>query len=482
MEKVREREIAIIQRDVEYPKKESVFGPSRMYPEYPFAANTLSIQNNDVYQMVRDGLIMMGLDTEHIGQPEWNPLGEIIAPGDYVLLKPNMVLHENHKKENGTDCLITHPSVVRAILDYVVIALGNTGRIVLGDAPLQSCDFERLVQEQGYDSLISFYEKQGIIVELQDFRLIRSQVKCGVVNIIGKENSDNCTVVSLGELSEHNSDGYERLRVTNYNPDEMQRHHNEYEHEYMIATPVLSADVIINLPKPKTHRKAGMTGALKNLIGINGNKDWLPHHKKGSVSSGGDEYKKRNIFKSMEANMTDYINRKEWKSFITPQIFRALRRLCLLLGKCIATDQYHEGSWYGNDTIWRTIIDLNRILLYANKTGKIQDKKQRKLFIIGDMIVSGEGEGPLMPSPIHKGMLLFGWNAVAFDTVVADIMGFDYKKIPSIYRCYGQQEMPLIDFTEKEMLVKTDLECSEKLSKPIFIPTSGWKGYIEKRA
>ena len=38
--------------------------------------------------------------------------------------------------------------------------------------------------------------------------------------------------------------------------------------EYCISEACLEADVIINLPKPKTHRKAGFTGALKNMIGV----------------------------------------------------------------------------------------------------------------------------------------------------------------------------------------------------------------------
>ena len=268
--KIKEQEIVVIQRNVVYPEFTDVYSPSELYPEYPFSEKTLSHSKNDVYQMIRDGFIKMELDKEHIGFPEWNPLGEIIKPGDYVLLKPNMVLHENQIKENGTDCLITHPSVVRAVLDYVVKALGKTGHIVVGDASLQSCNFEKLIENHGYNSLIDFYKKQDIVVELCDFRLVKSQVKHGIVDIVEKTDEDNCTVVELGKLSEHQNEGYERLRVTNYNPDMMQHHHNEHKHEYMVATPILLADVIINLPKPKTHRKAGITGALKNLIGING--------------------------------------------------------------------------------------------------------------------------------------------------------------------------------------------------------------------
>lgn len=480
MQASKEQEIVLLQREVGYPDKEYAFAPSEMYPEYPFDESTLSKKKNEIYKMFRDGLIMLGLDRDNFGTKDWNPLGDFISPGDYVVLKPNMVLHENHIKANGIECLITHPSIVRAALDYVVIALGNTGHIVVGDAPLQSCDFPKLVQEQGYNLLVGFFQKQGIGVELKDFRLVKSRVNHGIVNVISQEEAKNCTVVELGEISEHHSDGYERLRVTNYNPDEMKKHHNEKCHEYMVATPILQADVIINLPKPKTHRKAGLTGALKNLIGINGNKDWLPHHKKGAICSGGDEYYGRNIFKSAEANLLDYINKGTWEGQVIPQMLRWIRKTCALLENWTSSDNFHEGSWYGNDTIWRTIIDLNRILLYADKSGVMQKNKQRKVFIIGDMIISGEGEGPLMPSPIYKGIMLFGWNAVAFDMVVADAMGFDYRKIPSIYKCYGQEKYPLTDFDEDEVVKKIDTNRNAKLDKRAFNPTSGWKGHIEK--
>ena len=73
------------------------------------------------------------------------------------------------------------------------------------------------------------------------------------------------------------------FRVTMYNPDLMRQTHGRGRHQYLIAREVIEADVVINVPKLKTHRKAGITGALKNLVGINGNKDYLPHHRLGGV-------------------------------------------------------------------------------------------------------------------------------------------------------------------------------------------------------
>jgi len=40
------------------------------------------------------------------------------------------------------------------------------------------------------------------------------------------------------------------------------------KNEYLISNTILEADVIINLPKPKTHRRAGIIGAMNNLVEI----------------------------------------------------------------------------------------------------------------------------------------------------------------------------------------------------------------------
>lgn len=50
------------------------------------------------------------------------------------------------------------------------------------------------------------------------------------------------------------------------------------------------------------------------------------------------------------------------------------------------------------------------------KEGKLNTERQRIEFNIGDMTVSGEKEGPLMPSPKRMGILIMGVNPVAFDS------------------------------------------------------------------
>ena len=78
---------------------------------------------------------------------------------------------------NGdTECLYTQPSVVAAVIDYVLIALGNTGEIILGDAPMQECNFKHLIETSGYLDLVKYYQKKGKKVSIVDFRELTSNV------------------------------------------------------------------------------------------------------------------------------------------------------------------------------------------------------------------------------------------------------------------------------------------------------------------
>ena len=168
----------VTNEQADYPDKETVFRPSVAYPEYLFPSDLMS-EENHVYEMIRDGLFMLGLDKENYGTKEWNPLGDYVHPGDNVLIKPNLVLHFN-SCGGGTDCLYTHPSLVAAIIDYVLIALKGKGKIVVGDAPLQECVFDTLVEDSGYGLLVDYYCKKGIDISLVDYRNVKTQERNGL--------------------------------------------------------------------------------------------------------------------------------------------------------------------------------------------------------------------------------------------------------------------------------------------------------------
>lgn len=471
----------------DYPDINNSFNPSLLYPEYLWGTEEVSNNANPVYDMIRQNLYLLGLDKENFGSKSWNPLGDIIKQGDNVLIKPNMV-NSNHPQ---LECIISNPSIVRAVVDYVCIALKGTGKIIIGDAPMQRCQFKELTERIGYDKLISFYNNKGIDIEIVDFRNCVMDDSDHQVTVTEK-NEDNficCDIAKDSFLVESDSK-FKRYRVTNYDYRKMRDYHNRTHHKYLIRKEVIQADVIISIPKIKTHRKAGYTGALKNFVGTIVHKECLPHHTRGSMTMRGDEYKYANPLKALrtflyeQIDLANIYNKKKGIPILRFFLVFAERAL-----RYFERDPYSEGSWYGNDTIWRTIGDINRIILYSDKEGKLQNSIQRKTLIIGDMIISGEGEGPLEALPFYGGIIVAGLNPVAVDLLIVKIMGFDYMKIPLLRNLLGKKyKFPLLNNSYNDVIVYSNsLDAGKnKLTEISFdsnhIPASGWKNHIEMKA
>ncbi|MGH9370062.1 MAG: DUF362 domain-containing protein, partial [Vicinamibacterales bacterium] len=214
-----------------------------------------------------------------------------IPDGAKVVVKPNWVLHENQGPW-GMDPLLTHASVIRAVVEQVLRA--KPGSVILGDAPIQSCDFDRLLAETGIGEWASGLAAADTrFAGVQDFRRTKCVFRNGVR--LAQEDLvplDQFVLFDLGtdSLLEPVTTSRASFRVTQYDPAKLARCHLPGRHQYLIARAILDADVVVNLPKLKTHKKAGVTCALKNLIGINGNKEYLPHHRIGGSESGGDCY------------------------------------------------------------------------------------------------------------------------------------------------------------------------------------------------
>ncbi len=473
-----------------YPVK-LPYNPPNDFPEYPFGDRELD-SSNIIYEEIRNLLFEMNLDRNNFNTMKWNPFKKLIKPDDVIVLKPNMVMHKNWLKQFSTDCLITHGSIIRAVLDYIYIALKGKGKIIIADAPLQKCDFSKVTIENGTRSIVNFYKKNGIKIELIDFRKERAITdSSGRIKGIEKLNGDprGYTVVDLEKdsLLYDIIDDYKKFRVTNYDPNLMEEHHNPEKNEYLIPNTILQADVIINLPKPKTHRKAGITGAMKNLVGINGSKDWLPHHRRGSKFDGGDEYLNRNLFKEIDVSLKEKIDIAAIQNLkLKRYLIRNIQKVNSIFRKISTKDKYLEGSWYGNDTVWRTVCDLNRLLIYADGKGIMRQIPQRKYIAFLDMIISGEGEGPLSPSPKYSRILMAGFNPVFIDTSLATIMGFDFKKIPNIYKAYNIKKYPISNYNYKDIrIISNNKAWSKKIADIKFkdtlkyMPSLGWKYHIE---
>ena len=234
------------------------FSPAVAWPEYPFGDSRLTGANG-VYETVRESLRLLGLDQDHFGTPQWNPLGEIIAPGQTVVLKPNFVRDFRETQPGNDNCLVTHGSVIRAVLDYVYLALGGRGRIVVADAPQNDADFEALRRLAGLDEILAFYQEHANFkVEVYDLRPERAEKRNGVIVGHAPLSGDPAgyVKVNLGALSAFTEIGplCQRLYGAEYDTRELRSHHHDQVHEYLISKTVLGADCIINLPKLKPSR------------------------------------------------------------------------------------------------------------------------------------------------------------------------------------------------------------------------------------
>jgi uncharacterized protein (DUF362 family) len=271
------------------------YSPCVFYPEYPFVSTRPVKEINHAYEGVRDALRLLELDAKHYGQKEWNPLSEVVHPGDTVVLKPNFIRDFRETQPGHDDCLITHGSIIRVALDYVYIALEGKGRIIIADAPQNDADFFAIRRIAGLDEIQEFYRRHANFdVEVYDLRPEKAQKIDGV--IVGHDQlpGDPAGYVKVG-LNEQSmfcevSHLCHLLYGSEYDTTELRSHHHDNVHEYLISKTILEADCIINLPKLKTHKKTGITVCMKNLVGINGNKNWLPHHREGTPAQGGDQF------------------------------------------------------------------------------------------------------------------------------------------------------------------------------------------------
>ncbi len=387
---------------------------------------------------------------------ERGPFGSLIPKGARVLIKPNLVHHEN-QGGGGMESLVTHRSLICAVVEGALGA--DPGEVVVGDAPLQSCDWGRLLAAAGLDAWA-----EALAGRDPRFKGIRDLRRTASIFINGvrvaeelRQSRDRFFLFDLGRVSllEPITDDRRSFRVTCYDPRLMAMTHARGRHQYLIARDVIDADVIINLPKLKTHKKAGITGALKNLVGINGNKEYLPHHRVGGAQSGGDCYPGRSPVKRAleyvadQQNMASSLTAGKVLGGVAAQIERALR----LMGDRLGV----EGSWAGNDTVWRMGLDLNRILLYGRPDGTLSEEPQRQVLHVVDAVVAGQGDGPLSPQPLLLGLILAGRNAAAVDLVGAHLLGYDPMRVSIVREAFGRFSHPITSFTSREALLLGDL-------------------------
>jgi hypothetical protein len=247
--------------------------------------------------------------------------------------------------------------------------------------------------------------------------------------------------------------------------------HSPGRHVYRVANTILKADFIINVAKLKTHKFAGVTLCLKNAIGICNGKEFMPHRRPGSVGEGGDSYPNPPSlgyqFRVRRARvLSSFVGNRR-----ATRVIRWIRVLFPRPMPHLAPWEPLFGDWAGNDTIWRTTIDLNRIWLGGAATAEERPSRSRKMLCVIDGVIGMDHEGPMAGMPVNSQVLVMAKDPVAADTVGAILMGFDPQKIPTITRAGHLHNSLLgLPLSLEEVHGNVPLEIAQSH----FIPNRGW--------
>jgi uncharacterized protein (DUF362 family) len=414
----------------------------------------------------------------------------LIEPGDRVVLKPNWI-KEHDERFPGPDRwqhIVTHPTVIEATALWAAEQLRGSGSVVICDAPQTDSSFVTLRQYCQLDSMVARCRAAhpGVVFQLLDLRPEEWHAIDGVTVAKTALPGDPAghTHIGLNTASEFvDYSGQGRLYGASYDMAETNERHSGTRHEYLLCRTPMDADVLINLPKLKTHKKVGVTCALKNLVGINANKNWLPHHTEGTPDRGGDQFPTSTGKTRLEHSWMG--SAKRWLKD-RPGLSRAFIPL-KRLGRLYFGDTQtvvRSGNWHGNDTCWRMVLDLNKCLFFFDGAGRRRTKPLRYLCVV-DGIIAGEGNGPMAADPKPCGVVLAGMHPVAVDCVAATLMGFDWRKLRLLSHSFHLRELDFVPFAAGDVLVQSNhpgwsgtLDGMEDTFR--FRPHFGWLGAIER--
>jgi uncharacterized protein (DUF362 family) len=351
------------------------------------------------------------------------PLAGLLKPGQMVVIKPNMVRHFN--PAGPLAAVITEPAIIRVLAELAYDEVGPDGRIIVADSPQNDCDLQALLATPGWVALLEWANATlGDAFEVLDMRPEKVTMRDGVVvhrrPLAGDPRGE--VLIDLAEASAFVGSGIDptRLRGSEYDPALTLSSHADGRHSYSICRTFLDADLLIVVPKVKTHKKVGLSLAMKNLVGVVGEKNRLPHHTAGFAGRGGDEYPSRSL-RTVTRQWGVERSRHLLARGHGVGLLRSLRKVeKIILPEFVA----RSGNWSGNDTAWRMVIDLVTIL-----RRKREDAGRPTLFVYDGLVV-GEGDGPLAPYSLEYGMLASSLDPVAGDRAVATELGVDPDSMP----------------------------------------------------
>jgi hypothetical protein len=376
------------------------------------------------------------------------------------------------------------------VVDYVLLALRGRGEVWIADGPQLDAHWDLIVARTGVGEVCKFYESLGGVpvrlLDLRDaFNDVRDDVTVARVPLAG--DPAGSTEINLGRHSRfvgHGGSG--RYYGADYDQAETNSHHTGERQEYRISRTVAAADVFINLPKLKTHKKVGVTLCLKNLVGINTGRNWLPHHTDGDPANGGDQFRAPSLKSASERWGIRRLQQWTLRHPALAPMFRVVKKMATpIWGHTHHT--VRSGNWHGNDTAWRMVQDINRCLFYSDGE-QFPTPAPKRFFAVIDGVIGGDCDGPAAPDARPSGLLLAGFNPVAVDCAATRLMGFDPMRVAMLREAFAASDLPLAGFDFARIGVASNRPEWNRLLRDFrqedglgFRAHFGWTGSMEWR-
>lgn len=334
-------------------------------------------KDNPAYYFAVDTIARLNLGSKT------NPLDRFIKPGDRVLIKINLI--DEHSP------FYTRPEVVRPIIDMCVLAGASVIQIAEGSYSFPHT--EDAFESCGYSGMVRSLQIKYPGVSIQTLNLNKRDywqwIEIKNNSLFSNSGYSDSNLFSLnrpliGTKYYSTADAYGK------NPQ------GRSKGWYAMNRHVLDADVIINIPKLKVHRRMIFTGCIKSFVGC-------------LLSSTYDD------------------------------IYRGER-----IAHFKETGDPNQ-TIFNNDIFWRSVGDLNRIIIYADRNGSLRPNPQRKILQLIDGIEGAE-KGNILEygGKLYAGKtLVAGTDPLATDAVACRIMGYDFRVIPSIEKNGLSREYPI---------------------------------------
>ena len=423
------------------------------------------------------------------GWQGWERLKAVVRPDDKVFLLCNFVQERRRGQPAAAQLAkCTHGAVVHGACESVLAALGDGGEVLYGNAPLQSSDWRRLMRDTGAGQLERHYRERGKAVRQRDLRqFVRPRSAIGTAAPGIRREHGRCIEIDLGRhsllhgLVAPGSRGAPKFRVRDYDGARTEQCQNDVNHKYIVSRDVLEADVVVHVPKLKTHEKVGITCALKGVVGMVGSKDCLAHYRAGGRREAGDEFPGDGRCRAWQTRLHEGVHGTGGRPWARQAGMVLDRNATRILSRC---GLIYGGAWHGNDTCWRMALDLARIVRYADRDGVMQPVPQRTNVCLVDGIVGGEGEGPLSSSPVAANVLLFAEDMALADAAAARLMGFDPARIPLLHHALDTElPWPITTANWQDAACRYDdatrplAQIQPVLGRP-FKPSAGWARHL----